>query len=391
MRGAGLALAALAPGSPLATLDTPALLSERAAIGGLTRQGTTTAGGSGRLIAARHGHLALNLPRDDDWRLLPAWLETEIGIERPRWDAIANLIASREVDALVERGRLMGLAVADAPERPLANRPLFTASHVTTRPKRPASRPVRLLDLSTLWAGPLASSLLAMAGFEVLKIESPERPDGARKGPRPFFDLMNGGKGACTLDLRRAADCTSFERLLEGADVVLESARPRALSQLGFDASHWLKGAPGRIWASITGYGRAHEWIAFGDDAAVAAGLAFPPDEDGGKSRATPCFCADAIADPLTGLHAAATILAHWQAGRGGLLEFSLVDVAAASASVPDDELVLPIEASDRDWSLLDTGRPIPIAAPRVRRVTATAPPLVAANEALIRHWTTPC
>ena len=122
-------------------------------------------------------------------------------------------------------------------------------------------------------------------------------------------------------------------RLLDSADIVLESARPRALAQLGFDASAWVDARPGRLWASITGYGREHEWIAFGDDAAIAAGLAFGP----GGADSPPRFCADAIADPLTGLTTAVAILALHSAGRGGLLSLALADVAAhAAASLCD-------------------------------------------------------
>lgn len=400
-RGAGLALETLAPGSGLAAIDAPALLGERAAIDGLARRGNISVGGSARLLATSRGGLVLNLPREEDWQLIPAWVETarrELASSRD-WNLLARLVADRDRVELVDRGRIMGLAIAPVappsmssplpgPTTTPNNHPLLDLRQATEA-KAPGSRlrEKRLLDLSSLWAGPLATSLLAMAGIEVLKIESPTRPDGARHGSRGFFDLMNGNKQGCALDLREPADRSIFEQLLESADIVVESARPRALQQLGFDASSWVSDRPGRIWASITGYGRAREWIAFGDDAAVAAGLAWAP----GVSASSPRFCGDAIADPLAGLHAAVAILALLEKGRGGLLDLSLVDIAAYAAAIENDGLVLPIEVESKRWCVIEDAERIPIEKPRARTNDWIAPKLEAPDAALISEWTRPC
>jgi crotonobetainyl-CoA:carnitine CoA-transferase CaiB-like acyl-CoA transferase len=181
------------------------------------------------------------------------------------------------------------------------------------------------------------------------------------------------------------------------ADIVVESARPRALEQLGFDAATWVEARPGRVWASITGYGRSgpeRNWIAFGDDAAVAAGLIGPPLRavDGGApgpapgrdpDALDPCFCADAIADPLTGLHAAVAVLAHWRAGRGGLLDLSLVGVAARSASLAAESPPPVFEIAGGRWCVDFDGRAIAVASPRARSSAAEAPALAAPSATL--------
>ena len=378
-RAAGHWIAALAPGRGFEAWDWPALLAERAALAGLSRAGDRSAGGAARLLRARDGWLVANLPRADDWTLVPAWLEApelerRLGRSDDRsagWAAIGARLREGPRSAWIDRGRLIGLAISPVRDAVDASVPICRISQEALCP-RAVARP-RVLDLTALWAGPLATSLLARAGWDVLKVESPSRPDGARHGPRAFFDLLNGDKQSAALDLRDPADRDVFERLLDAADVVVESARPRALAQLGYDAGSWLAAHPGRTWVSITGHGRAHEWIAFGDDAACAAGLAVRS-----ASGGAPTFCGDAIADPLTGLHVAAIVLARAASGRGGLLDFSLVDVAARCGA----QRVLPArvpQVCGNDRLELD-GVLHPIRAPRARRPRATAPALRGRN-----------
>jgi hypothetical protein len=405
-RGVGLVLRALAPPNAFSALDAPALLGERAAIAGLTRGGDIACGGAARLFETRHGFIAAHLPRDEDWRSLPAWLECDddpvwqtplAAGDESRWHALASILRTRSSEGMIERGRLLGLAVAPAPRTIPAEATLFRSTHGTERRAFPldargerAARPLRLLDLSTLWAGPLAASLLAECGIEVLKIESPNRPDGARLGPPAFFDLMHQRKSGCAIDLRDVRDRSRFEALLEHADVVLESARPRALEQLGYDAASWVSAVPGRIWASITGYGRDDAGIAFGDDAAVAAGLAWAPRAEGTTAK-RPTFCGDAIADPLTGMHTAALILGCLRSGRGGLLDIALRDVAAVAALAGSEGLTTPLRNRAGDWHLALPEGEVPVAAPRTRRAVSKAPALRAPSEALMRAWTQHC
>jgi hypothetical protein len=316
--GAMLALKHLAPDAPLPE-NGALLLGERARLLGLSRQGRTSANGSCRLLDTVDGRIALNLARDDDWGLLPALVEDAAAVN---WDSLAALVARWPTDRLVARGAELGLAIA-------ADRPARLPRHWLVRSPggaaRRRERPL-VLDLSSLWAGPLAGSLLAMLGADVIKLESAARPDGARGGHAGFFALLNGMKQQECLDF---ADRAALAAKVAAADIIIEGSRPRALAQLGVDARREV--ARGAIWISITGHGRSGAdamRVGFGDDAAVAGGLASAM----ARGWGSPMFAGDAIADPLTGIHAALAGWQAWQAGRGALLALSLRRMVAFAA-----------------------------------------------------------
>ena len=325
-------LAQLAPRGAFGELRGAELLVERAACYGFTRRGRIAPGGSCRLLEARGGWLAANLPRDDDARALAAWLEDDAlaalaaPLAEEAWRELAARVSQRERGACVERARLLGLAVAPA-DAPSALRAewLGIAARGDSSTRAADAAPL-VVDLSTLWAGPLAARLLGLAGARVLKVESTRRPDGARNGNAVFFDRLNSGKQSVALDFGASDDLRRLAALIARADIVVESARPRALRQLGIDAEGWVRARPGRVWLSITGYGRGDpfaEWVAFGDDAAAAAGLCWC------VPHSAPLFIGDAIADPLAGIHAALAALRCWRRGEGALLDVALSTVVA--------------------------------------------------------------
>jgi len=354
-------------------LDGAALLGERAAVRGLVRRGRIAPGGGCRLLPTARGFLAANLARPDDVALLPAWLERDVGSDP--WAALARALRERPARAWVERGRLLGLAVAEA-AAPGSDPGPGVRVRALGPPREPPRTPPRVVDLSALWAGPLCASLLARGGARVVKIESTSRPDGARRGPTAFFDLLNAGKASVALDLASVAGRDALRRWIDAADVVVEASRPRALRQLGVDAEAWVAEGRGRVWVSITGHGRrgaAADRVAFGDDAGVAAGLAVAA-----GTHDDPVFCADAVADPLAGLHAALAVERARARGGGCLLDVALADVArhalggAADAGAPPARVL----ADDGAWWVACDGVRAPVAPPRARRPAGRARPL---------------
>lgn len=299
-------------------LDTLALLGERAAISGLTRNGTVSCGGATRLLPTIDGWVALSLARREDTDLLPAWLGVEAGADP--WSTVSAAFRGRASAELVASGAELGLPVSALGERTRSRACARSrlGDHAATR----RLEDLTVVDLTSLWAGPLCGSLLAAAGADVWKVETTERPDGARFGPAAFYDLLNARKRPV------AVPRAELLSVVAEADVVLEASRPRALEQLGIDAAGIAQRGRPRVWVSITAHGRRgrqRERVGFGDDAAVAGGLvAWEEDQ--------PRFCADAIADPLSGLEATAACLAALAEGGRWLLDVSMSAVAAQVA-----------------------------------------------------------
>ena len=380
------ALRATAPGATaLADIDGAGLLGERAACAGLSRRGRQSPGGAARLYAACGGWLVLNLARGaEDERLLPAWLEDpEAASDVP---ALGAAVAGRDRDALVERGRLLGLAVAAVDPVPPQSVPWLVRDRVGTPGPGAAAR-FRVLDLSGLWAGPLCAQLLRLAGATVWKLESEERPDGARRGPAAFFDRLNAGKASVALPFRTASGRRHLVDLLDAVDVVIEASRPRALAQLGVDAKGWVRGAPGRTWLSITGWGRPDprgQWVAFGDDAALAAGLGFRVGPD------APLFVGDAVADPIAAVHAAVAVQAARRSGGGELLDLSMVGCMNRVLAWPQRAADFPlVETRAGEPGLRDhAGDWAPLRPPRCPRSDTTRPAreLGADTDAVLRQ-----
>lgn len=306
------------------------VLGERAAALGLTTSGTTSCGGATRFVRAADGWLALSLARDADVELLPAWLAPVEVCPGDPWPQI-TAAARRPTGQLVDAAGELGLACAAVAEtddrRPVHLEPLGTAE------PRPLAGAV-VADLGALWAAPLAGDLLARLGARVIKIESTTRPDGMRAHVE-LFDVWNGRSESVALPLATSDGRRALATLLERVDVVVEASRPRALAQLGIDARALTARGP-RIWLSITAYGRhgtAARRIGFGDDAAAAGGLV-------GWVDGTPRFVGDAIADPLSGLTAAATVAHLCSTGGRWLADVALARVAAWCAPRPGDPVV---------------------------------------------------
>jgi crotonobetainyl-CoA:carnitine CoA-transferase CaiB-like acyl-CoA transferase len=120
----------------------------------------------------------------------------------------------------------------------------------------------RILDLSRLLPGPYATLCLQGLGMEVIKIEDPAGGDYLRHYPPQlgsqgaWFYVLNRGKKSVTLNLKDKADQEKLLKLLETADVLVESFRPGVMARLGLDPVMLLERYPRLVVASLTGWGQ---------------------------------------------------------------------------------------------------------------------------------------
>lgn len=265
-----------------------------------------------RLVPCIDGWLAVTLSRPSDLELMPAWLESDIQAVEGVWGPIESLVREREGRDLIDRAILLGLPASLVGEttdpQPCRRRRMGDASSMPLDA-------VTVVDLSSLWAGPLCGALLAGHGARVVKVESIERPDGARATPK-FFAHLNSMKE------HRLVPVAALPEAIADADVVIEASRPRALANLGVDAYEQLRSGRPRVWVSISAHGRDSDRVGFGDDTAAAGGLV---EWEGGR----PHLLGDAVADPASGLVAASAVIEALASGGHWMLDIAMARVAA--------------------------------------------------------------
>lgn len=196
-----------------------------------------------------------------------------------------------------------------------------------TETKREAQGPlkgVRILDLSTVIAGPWASTLLADLGAEVLKVEIPDRGDALRalpphKGEVPlWWKVTNRNKQGVTLDLRTDEGKELLARLLPQFDVLVENFRPGTLDRWGISAE-WLQATrPGLHILRVTGFGQTGPYRNNPGFARVFEAMTGFTNICG-EATGTPLHLGFPIADAVAGLFGALGIVsALYEAQRNG-------------------------------------------------------------------------
>jgi crotonobetainyl-CoA:carnitine CoA-transferase CaiB-like acyl-CoA transferase len=172
---------------------------------------------------------------------------------------------------------------------------------------------VRIVDLSRVLAGPIATMILGDLGADVIKIERTGAGDDTRgwgppfdeRGESAYFLSANRNKLGVAADLDSDDDRTLLERLIADADVVVENFRPGALDRRGLGAAAMLARHPGLLWCTITGFGAASDRPGYDFVVQAESGwMAITGEPDG-----APMKVGVALADVLAGKDAAIAIL----------------------------------------------------------------------------------
>ncbi len=194
---------------------------------------------------------------------------------------------------------------------------------------------LRVLDVSTILAGPLCCQILGDQGAEVIKIEHPVAGDGMRghgpskEGVPLWWKEISRNKRTVGLSLSDPAGAEVFLRLAETADVLVENFRPGTLERWGVgpDVLHGIN--PRLVIVRITGFGQRGPYAArpgFGTLAEVMSGFAHLT----GEADGPPTLPAFGLADSICGIAASsATMMALWsreRSGRGEIVDMSLLE-----------------------------------------------------------------
>jgi crotonobetainyl-CoA:carnitine CoA-transferase CaiB-like acyl-CoA transferase len=192
---------------------------------------------------------------------------------------------------------------------------------------------LRVIDLSTVLAGPNCARYLADFGADVIKVERPDTGDSLRNmawrdpadGEGLWWRFVNRNKRTVDLDLKDAADLDVFLRLVDGADVLVENLRPGVLEKLGLGPDVLLARNPGLVVTRVTGFGQTGPYASrpgFATIAEAMGGVAAISGQPGGD----PMMPAFALTDEVTGIVAAFATMVALHSGRGQVVDVSLLE-----------------------------------------------------------------
>ncbi|MGV9285602.1 CaiB/BaiF CoA transferase family protein [Streptomyces sp. NPDC003730] len=208
---------------------------------------------------------------------------------------------------------------------------------VTSAPPAPAAplTGLRVLDLATLFAGPLAATMLGDFGAEVIKVEHPTRPDPSRgHGPSKdgiglWWKLLGRNKHTITLDLSKPAGRATLLRLAATADVVVENFRPGTLEKwdLGWDELSAVN--PRLVLTRVTGFGQFGPYArrpGFGTLAEAMSGFAAMTGEPDTPPTLPPFGLADSIAALATAYAVMTALAARERTGEGQVVDMAIIE-----------------------------------------------------------------
>ncbi|MFP8875772.1 MAG: CoA transferase [Myxococcota bacterium] len=198
----------------------------------------------------------------------------------------------------------------------------------------------RIIDVSQMISGPLATMWLGDQGADVVKVEPPGSGDIVRRlgAPRgdmtPTFATSNRNKRSVALDLKHPEGLRALERLAQGSDAFVQNFRPGKADQLGIGEARLRELNPALVYVSITGFGESGPYAnkrAYDPIIQAISGLAdIQADRDSGRPRMVRVI----IPDKITALTAAqavtAALLARERSGEGQHVRLSMLEATVS-------------------------------------------------------------
>ena len=198
---------------------------------------------------------------------------------------------------------------------------------------------IKVIDLTTIYSGPIAAAILGDQGADVVKVEAPPAGDAmrvpfrqSRNGLSGSFAQMNRNKRSIVIDLTQAAGKATLHRLVVGADVLMENFRPGVLERLGFGYDALRKRNPGLVLASINGVGPTGPYASRRVYDAVIQAISGIAALQADPTSETPVMINTLLCDKVTSMTAAQAIcsalIARERTGAGQRIEVSMLDAS---------------------------------------------------------------
>lgn len=194
---------------------------------------------------------------------------------------------------------------------------------------------LRVVDASTLFAGPMAAMHLGDLGAEVVKVEHPTKPDPARghgpsrDGQNLWWKTLGRNKRTVAIDLHAEEGRDAFLRLARSADVVIENFRPGTLERWGLGYDELSAGNPGLVLARVTGFGQIGPYRSrpgFGTLAEAMSGFAAATGEADGPPTLPPFGLADGVASLATAFAIMTALHSRERDGRGQVVDVAIIE-----------------------------------------------------------------
>ncbi|MGW1749721.1 CaiB/BaiF CoA transferase family protein [Streptomyces sp. NPDC002092] len=194
---------------------------------------------------------------------------------------------------------------------------------------------LRVLDLATLFAGPLAATMLGDFGAEVIKVEHPAKPDPSRgHGPSKdgvglWWKVLGRNKHTITLDLSKPGGRSTLLRLVATADVVIENFRPGTLEKWDLGWAELSAANPRLILTRVTAFGQFGPYAhrpGFGTLAEAMSGFAAITGEPDAPPTLPPFGLADSVAGLATAYAVMTALSARDRTGEGQVVDMAIIE-----------------------------------------------------------------
>lgn len=267
--------------------------------------------------------------------------------------ALRGMPAGVSTQAITAAG---GLCVAVAHENPVVDAEMRATPIVSVArsgsaeprvrvwgPPDAPLRGIRVLDLTRVIAGPVATRTLSLLGADVLRVDPPQLPE-------PEWQHLDSGHGkrSALLDLTAPADRETFDLLLTSADVVITGYRAQALARLALDPAALIARHPGLVVARLTAWGSseaAADRRGFDSLVQAACGIAWIESVDGERPGALPAQALDHSAGSLIAAGVLTALRRRADEGGSWVIEVSLRRIAAELLGMPRTSVPEPAAA----------------------------------------------